>query len=99
MTEEDQLLVAKAALAGVRFWPYQRGGRGHTFWKSSVSSYARTTLGRAAAAALMERELAPPEEIEAYLDRTGGPISSRSGARNFLPDAAKRNAARRFPGD
>lgn len=70
MTEEDQLLVAKAALAGVRFYRTTRSG----FWRSSehVSSGSggNYSIGRAAVVALTHLGLMTDEDRADYFRRT-----------------------------
>lgn len=77
MTEEDQMLVAKAALAGVRFYRTNTG-----YWKSSLhdssdSAGGKYTIGRAAAYALLRLGMMTEREHENYSNRTchhGGPV-------------------------
>lgn len=74
MTEEDQLLVTKAALLGVRF------SRNHDgYWVASTAPVTgRLTIGRAAINALRLLGMATEDEQDAYDRRTwnlNGPVN------------------------
>lgn len=71
MTEEDQLLVAKAGLAGVRF--FRRSSNNYWSFKlpnAPVGKVAKYTLGRAAALALRYMGLMTHDEWQAYEQST-----------------------------
>lgn len=69
MTEEDQKLVAHAALMGVRFWRATRDG--DQYWYNSVTpDSGMFTMGRAAAKALCDLGLMPHDEYLEYERRT-----------------------------
>jgi len=78
MTEEDQILVAKAVLAGVRFSRSTTG-----YWlRSTRKEGGSYTVGRAAAMALLELELMTREEQRDYDHRTyrqSGPVDVDCG--------------------
>lgn len=62
MTEEDQIMVAKAVLAGVRLWQTVDG-----YWRRSTNpGPGMFSIGRAAACALVELGLITVEEHHAY---------------------------------
>jgi len=69
MTEEDQILVAKAVLAGVRFSRATTG-----FWQETEGpTVGWLTVGRCAAAALNRLGLLTVDEFCEYERRTGSP--------------------------
>lgn len=66
LTEEDMQIVARAALAGVKFWRREDGD-----WLSSIDPIAgKATIGRAAALALRQMGLMPLPEYSEYEWRT-----------------------------
>lgn len=70
LTHEDQLLVTRAALAGVKFWRTEAKG----YWTSSEfpNVDGMYTIGRAAMYALWKLDLVTEAEREEYLVRTHG---------------------------
>lgn len=71
MTKEDQVLVTKAALAGVRFF---RDKHGHWCFTLPIDrTRGSLTIGRAAALALWYMGLTTEDELQAY-EQTTDPL-------------------------